>query len=105
MNPDFLARLYDLKEMGSTDRRFGDAYGDIWQHRVRNWDWEPDWVFTDPRFALLHCPDEEILRFLREMIHPVVQPDEEIVAKLLDIFTDSLANEGFQIVETTRISI
>jgi len=78
--------------------------GDIWQHRVRNWDWEPDWVFTDGRFDLLHSPDEELLLFLCEMIHPVVQPDEGVVAKLLGIFNDALVNDGFQIVETTRIS-
>ncbi|MCO6435535.1 MAG: abortive infection family protein [Phycisphaerae bacterium] len=102
--PDFLARLYNLKGMGSTDHRFGDAYGDIWQHRVRNLDWEPDWVFTDRRFDLLRCPDERVLRFLCETMHPVVQPDEGVVGRLLGIFNDALANDGFQIVETTQIS-
>lgn len=102
--PDFLARLYNLSEMRSTDHRFGDAHGDIWQHRVRNWDWEHDWIFTDSRFDLLHCPDEEFLRFLCEMVHPVVQPDEPAVAKLLEIFNSELGTDGFQISETTRIS-
>lgn len=102
--PDFLVRLYDLKKMHSTDRRFGDAYSDIWQHRVRNRDWEHDWVFTDSRFNLMHCPDEEFLRFLCEMIHPVVQPNEEAVAKLLEVFNSELSADGFQIVETTRVS-
>ncbi len=102
--PEFLSRLYALDEMGSTDHRFNDAYGDIWQHRVGNWDWETDWVFTDPRFDLLNCPDGELLRFLCETIHPVVQPDEETVAKLLEIFNSELAADGFQIVETTRVS-
>ncbi len=42
---DFLARLYDLTAMGSTDHRMRTAAGDIHQHRV-NWrDWEDDWVF------------------------------------------------------------
>jgi len=102
--PDFLSRLYNLKEMGSTDHRFSDAHGDIWQHRVRNWDWEPDWVFTDRRFNLLHCPDDEFLRFLCETIHPVVQPHADTVAKLLEIYNSALANDGFQITETTFVS-
>lgn len=34
--PEFLSRLYNLKEMPSTDLRFEDAYSDIWQHQVNN---------------------------------------------------------------------
>jgi hypothetical protein len=87
---DFLARLYDLKEMRSTDYRFGDAAGDIWQHRVRNRDWENDWVFTDRRFDLLRCPDAELLRFLCEMVHPIVRPDAEQVDRLVALFNEHL---------------
>ena len=36
--PEFLARLYDLSSMPSRDSRFADAGGDIWQHRVNNFD-------------------------------------------------------------------
>jgi len=101
---DFLSRLYNLKEIGSTDHRFSDAYGDIWQHCTRNLDWEPDWVFTDSRFNLLHCSDDKFLRFLCEMIHPVVQQDEEKVLALLEIFNTELAADGYQILETTCVS-
>lgn len=102
--PSFLSRLYKLEDMGSMDVRFSDAAGDIWQHRVRNMDWQNDWVFTDGRFNLMHCTDEEFLRFLCEMIHPVVQPKEKAVVALLEIFNSELAADGFQIIETTRIS-
>lgn len=101
---DFLARLYDLNSMPSTDHRFADTAGDIWQHRVRNWDWEPDWVFTDSRFNLLRCPDEELLGLLCETLHPVVQPDSDVVYKMLDIYNAELRRDGFQIVEKARIS-
>ena len=101
---DFLARIYDLKNMHSTDGRFSDAAGDIWQHRVRNFDWDSDWIFTDGRFDLLHCTDEEFLRFICETVHPVVQPDADAVAMLLTIYNSELINDGFQITETTQIS-
>lgn len=53
--PDFLARIYDLDTMPSTDSRYKTAAGDIWQHRVNNpEDWPDDWVFTDSRFGLQH---------------------------------------------------
>ena len=72
---EFLARLYDLANKPSRDGQFANAAGDIFQHRIRNYDWSDDWVFYDPRFSLLHGPDEDFLRFLAETIHPVVRPD------------------------------
>src|SRR3990167_6150614 len=73
--PDFLARLFDLKSLSSTDGRFRDAYGDIWQHRINNQDWDDSWVFADTRFNLLRGEDEIFLRFLCETLHPVVRTD------------------------------
>lgn len=52
---EFLARLYDLTAMPSFDHRFRDAAGDIYQHTVRNSDWDTGWVFYDRRFNLLHA--------------------------------------------------
>jgi hypothetical protein len=100
----FLARLYDLSLLPSHDGRFSDAEGDIWQHRTNNHDWDDDWVFFDGRFNLLHGKDEVFLRFLCEMIHPVVRPDPEAVQRLLQMFNELLRPDGFQIVEKTKIS-
>lgn len=41
----FLSRLYDLESISSTDSRYSNAKGDIWQHRCNNYDWDDDWVF------------------------------------------------------------
>lgn len=101
---DFLARLFDLKAMPSTDGRFQDAVGDIWQHRINNFDWEDDWIFTDPRFNLLHCDDEVFLRFLCEMLHPVVRVDTDEARKLCAEFSNHLKYDGFHIEEATQLS-
>lgn len=37
---DFLKRVWNLASMRSTDHRFKSAEGDIWQHTIRNDDWE-----------------------------------------------------------------
>lgn len=71
----FLARLYDLDKLPSTDSRFATASRDIVQHRANNDDWDDDWVFDDPRFGLESGPDEVLLGFLAQVVHPVVQPD------------------------------
>lgn len=39
---EFLSRVFDLQQLPSTDPRFKDAAGDIWQHRVNNEDWSND---------------------------------------------------------------
>src|SRR5947209_3272985 len=67
---EFLQRLFDLEKLPSTDGRFKTASGDIWQHRVNNFDWDEHWVFMDDRFDLMDGPDETLLRFLAEMVHP-----------------------------------
>lgn len=102
--PAFLSRLFDLSSLPSTDGRFRDAAGDIWQHRINNYDWDDDWVFYDPRFNLMNGDDETFLRFLCETIHPVVRPDVTEAERICQLYNEYLKNDGFQLVEKTRIS-
>lgn len=103
--PEFLSRIYDLSSLQSTDSRFKDAAGDIWQHRVNNPDdWPDDWIFSDARFDLPSGDDETFLRFLCEVVHPVVRPDVTSAQRLVQMFNLYLQHDGFQIVERTRIS-
>ena len=101
---EFLARLYDLTAMPSFDHRFRDAAGDIYQHTVRNSDWDTGWVFYDRRFNLLHAPDTKFIQFLCETLHPIVRPNEEEVQTLLSVFNDTLAADGWQLVPGKVIS-
>jgi hypothetical protein len=103
--PEFLDRIFDLADMRSTDSRFKDAAGDIWQHRVRNpEDWEDDWVFTDRRFDLMHGDDELLMRFLAEMVHPAVRPDADEARDLVEMLNKKLAPDGWVLAETKEIS-
>jgi hypothetical protein len=40
----FLKRVFDLSSMPSTDGRFQNAEGDIWQHMVNNYDWTDEYL-------------------------------------------------------------
>lgn len=102
--PDFLARLFDLKSLPSTDGRFKDAYGDIWQHRINNYDWDDYWVFSDARFNLLHGEDEIFLRFLCETLHPVVRTDAEEIERLRQGYNLLLQNDGYEIVAKAKMA-
>jgi hypothetical protein len=101
---EFLGRLYDLKSMPSTDCRAWNAASDIIQHRVIWNDWNDDWVFTDPRFNLLHESDELFLRFLCETVYPVVRPDTDEALYLVEYYNQKLTSDGWRIVEVKRIS-
>lgn len=68
----FLKRLYNLEEMPSYDYRYSNAAGDIRTHTYYFDDWEHDWIFSDDRFDLLYCSDDQFLSFLAESFHPVV---------------------------------
>jgi hypothetical protein len=102
---EFLARIFDLDSMPSYDSRFKNAADDIGQHRVNNpYDWNDDWIFSDKRFNLLRCEDEIFLRFLCEMLHPVVRDDKEEIERLRQLFNEHLSVDGYEIYQSAFIS-
>lgn len=101
---EFLNRLYDLKCLPSSDSRFDDASGDIWQHCINNDDWEVDWIFSDNRFRLLDGPADIFLRFLCEMVHPVIRSERNEALKLVSHFNDQLRLSGWEIFEEELIA-
>ena len=101
---DFLSRVFDLGGLPSRDSRHKDMEGDILRHRVMNpEDWSDDWVFSDGRLDLLHAPDEVFLRFLCEMIHPVVR-EEAKVDGLVTALNGYLAPDGYRLAVTGAMS-
>lgn len=102
---DFLSRLYDLDHMPSTDSRYSNASGDIWQHTVNNNDWEDYWYLTDRRFHLSNGNDDEyLLRFMCEMLHPAVRVEDSGWKQYLAKFNEILEPDGYQLVATRKIS-
>ena len=101
---EFLGRLYDLEALPSYDSRYKTASGDIWQHRFNNDDWEDDWVYDDARFDLIGGPVVMFLRFLCELVHPVVRSDRNEALKLVSEFNDQLRREGWHLVEEEKIA-
>jgi len=101
---EFLSRLYDLQNLPSLDSRFQDAAGDIWQHCINNDDWNSDWVFSDERFGLLNASTDTFLRFLCEIVHPVVRPNHDEALKIVAHFNDQLRQVGWELHEVERIA-
>ncbi|MBB4922947.1 Shedu anti-phage system protein SduA domain-containing protein [Kitasatospora kifunensis] len=91
----FLERLYKLDELPSTDSRFATARGDILQHRFNNYDWDDDWIFTDPRLALRSGPDEVLLAFLVQTLHPDVLFDVDQASRRVGQLNRLLEPDGW----------
>lgn len=99
---DFLKRIWNLASMPSTDHRFDNAEGDIWQHTVRNNDWDYNDLLYD-YLELRTCPDETFLKFTETAVHPIVGDDKEVVARLQEI-NKALRRDGFRLFQASEMS-
>lgn len=98
----FLKRLYKLEELPSYDNRYSNAEWDIKTHTYSFDDWDDDWLFSDDRFDLLYCSDEQFLSFLAEVFHPVVversvNDPQSAEYHYLQEFNRLLAPQGFKL--------
>ncbi|HHY23843.1 MAG TPA: hypothetical protein GX527_06335 [Clostridiaceae bacterium] len=94
---EFLKRIYDLSNMPSTDPRFPDAEGDIWQRTVNNDDYPACWVFHDDRFQLERGDDETYLKFICEVFHPAVRHEKGYWEEFLNEINRLLKNDGYEL--------
>lgn len=100
---EFLGRIWDLSSMPSWDGRFETAYRDIYQHRINNNDWEDHYLLCT-RLDLLKCEDETFAKFLENCVHPIVQPDRELVTALVSFMNGCLKHDGYVLKEVSQIS-
>lgn len=96
---DFLSRIFDLSSMPSFDPRFSTAKDDIWQHCINNEDWPLDWVFSDSRFRLYEVEQKEFLKFIVEVLNPIVRKDASEQGQLAAAFNGHLSRDGWELVE------
>ncbi len=99
---DFLRRIWPLDEMPSTDFRFPTASDDISQHMVWNNDWDYQYLF-DSYLGLLKGFDEDLLRFLEEIVHPIVR-GTDTQQKYVEVINRHLLADGFKLQAISQIS-
>lgn len=92
----FLKRIWDLSAMPSTDSRFHNAEGDIWQHMVNNDDWGLNYLLYE-YLDLPTCNDDTFVRFIEACLHPIVLSDEKQIAERLSVFNQCLALDGYRL--------
>lgn len=100
----FLGRIWNLKKMRSTDRRYVDLDGDMRQHVGWRDDGYDEAGLLYGKLAIVNVPDDVFGKFLIETLHPVVQADPAHVAELLALFNRYLQGDGFVIVQSDQLS-
>jgi hypothetical protein len=102
----FLERVFNLDELpGFIESPWGVSNNirtEIKYH-LDKLDWDDDWLYKDQRFNLIERDDETFLKFLCEMLHPIVRPDSFEVLHLVKIFNQYLALDGWEIFEIMRV--
>ena len=96
---EFLSRIFDLTSMPSSDSRFDTAESDIWQHCINNDDWALDWIFSDSRFRLYEIEQKKFLKFVAEVLNPIVRKDASEQSQLAAAFNGHLRRDGWELVE------
>lgn len=99
----FLKRVWDLSGMPSTDNRFTNAEGDIWQHMINNNDWDYDYLLIT-YLELLKSTDELFLSFLQQTLHPLVLNDTSVLEESVNYYNSKLSSDGYEFEIYSRIS-
>ena len=99
---DFLKRVWPLDEMPSEDRRFKIATHDIATHMGFG-DWDYSYLLLE-RLNLAGGPDDQFMRFIEAVVHPLVVTDDMEALSLVESIDKSLERDGFNLVEADRIS-
>jgi hypothetical protein len=87
--------------MPSTDYRYSNAEGDIWQHMVNNDDWSYEQLFN--YLDLNNVSTKLFSKFLEELTHPLVR-DGDDQTELVSTLNKYLKKDQFEIRATSEIS-
>jgi hypothetical protein len=100
----FLQRLYSLDKIQSLDFKHKNAYEEILQHTVYNFDYDTYWIFEDDRFPLKNGSDEDYLKFICMIFHPAVCDGSDLCYKYLKQINDLLRQDGYELYVCQKIS-
>jgi AbiJ N-terminal domain 3/TIR domain len=102
--PTFYGQFFDLANLPSTDPRYSDAAGDMWQHTVNNSDWSDDDIINDPRFSPLQLSNDDFAKFVNAALDRETRPREEL-EKLAEAIRPVVAHAGAHVVRREEFGI
>lgn len=72
---DFLNKIWNLNEMTSTDPRYDNAEGDIYQHMINNNDWNFHYLFVER--LKIYDDDEKFISLIQTFFLPEYRSNED----------------------------
>jgi len=99
-----LSRLFDRSTRPSHDSRIQNAERYVWQDCIDNCDWPLDWIYSDTRFRLYAAEQDIFLKFICEVLHPIVRKDDGEQTALARAFNGHLRTDGWELVEDLLIN-
>jgi hypothetical protein len=98
---EFIQRAWPVAEIPSPYGSSGGILEDIYQHTVRNYDWETDEMLI--HLGFLTCSQAQLFQFLEEVTTPVVQTLEAQAALVAEL-NGHLQHDGFRLAMTGKVS-
>ncbi len=95
----FLNKIWDLKEMPSTDSRFKNAYEDANQHIVNNSDWSIEYLFTE-RLNLIDGEESKFVIFLETVVNPTVRKNKDEILLFVSKINNIIQVSGHKLIIT-----
>ena len=92
---NFLASIWELRLLPSTDARFEDLSGDIQQHIINNNDWDLDTLFIE-KLSLLEDNDR-FQKFIEQVISIDYNENESDSSILVDAINELLNKERYEL--------
>lgn len=101
---DFLKRICDVDLIKPIDSRFITFKAELYQHRIRNNDWNDSYFFEDDRLPYKNSSQEQFFKIICEILHPEVRDESGDWKDLKSLIASILKNDGFEFVEINKIS-
>lgn len=98
---EFLARLWPLDVLPSTDHRFDTLFRDILQHTSINDDYTNEDLLD--RVGVLGCSDEQFASFVELLVHPLVRREQE-QEEYVGVLNGYLRRDGFELLAVDEFS-
>ncbi|MBY3087984.1 abortive infection family protein [Rhizobium laguerreae] len=98
---ELIQRAWPVAEIPSPFGSTGGILEDIYQHTVRNYDWDNDELLI--QLGFLTCSQAQLFRFMEEVTAPVVQTSEA-QATLVSELNGHLQHDGFRLAMTGKVS-
>ncbi len=93
----FSNKIWELRQMPSTDGRFNNAYDDAYQHLINNSDWSDEYFFID-RLNLINGENDLFIKFIELIVHPTVRNSIDEIRNFTEIINKILIGQNYKLI-------